>query len=251
MIELISLQAGYPGRAVLQNLSLTIREGEVLALIGPNGSGKTTLLRTVLGLQPRLGGAVLVDGEETRNWTPRRLAQSMSYLAQNRSVPNITAGRMVLHGRFPYLGYPRRYRPEDWKAARAALEQVGAADLADRSMNQLSGGQRQKVYLAMVLAQDTKAVFLDEPTTYLDVAHQMEVTNTARWLAGQGKAVVMVLHDLSLALRRADRVAVLDEGELVCVGTPDEVFSSGELDRVFRIRIRRMQTDSGWHYYYE
>ena len=130
MIELMHLQAGYAGQNVIKDLSLTIQDGEVLALIGPNGSGKTTLLRTVLGLQSQLGGEIRVNGEDTKSWTPRKMAQHMSYLAQSRNVPNITAGRMVLHGRFPYLGYPRRYRPEDREVARKALEQMGGADLA-------------------------------------------------------------------------------------------------------------------------
>ena len=156
---------------------------------------------------------------------------------------------MVLHGRFPYLGYPRRYRAEDYEAARKALEWAGAADLSDRPVQELSGGQRQKVYLAMALAQDTETIFMDEPTTYLDVRHQLEVMAVSRRLADMGRAVVLVLHDLSLALREADRLAVLANGSLRQVGTPEEVFNGGELDRVFGVAVRRVRTESGWLYY--
>lgn len=250
MIELRDLTVGYGGDPVLSHVELTFRPGEVTVLIGPNGCGKTTLIRTALGLHPAMGGQVLVDGTPMGELLPRELAQKAAYLAQSRNVPNITAGRMVLHGRFPYLSYPRRYRPEDKMAAKAALERVGAADLAGRLMPQLSGGQRQKVYLAMALAQDTKTIFLDEPTTFLDAKHQLEVMNTARWLAEQGKAAVLVLHDLCLAMRGADRLALLSEGRLCCCGTPEEVFSSGAIRKAFGVELRRTRTEAGWRYYY-
>lgn len=251
MIELTNLRAGYPGRTVLEDVTLSSPPGQVLALVGPNGSGKSTLLRTALGLIPKLGGEIRVDGDKLEDLSPRQLAQRAAYLAQSRPVPNITAGRMVLHGRFPYLSYPRRYRPEDHAMAQKALEQADALDLAQRSMPQLSGGQRQKVYLAMALAQDTGTVLLDEPTTYLDVGHQQEVMVTAQLLASEGKAVVAVLHDLCLAMRFAHRLAVLDGGRLQGVGTPEELYQSGILDQVFSITLRRVETEDGWRYYYQ
>ena len=251
MIELTNLRAGYPGRTVLEDITLSFPPGQVLALVGPNGSGKSTLLRTALGLIPKLWGEIRVDGDKLEDLSPRQLAQRAAYLAQSRPVPNITAGRMVLHGRFPYLSYPRRYRPEDHAIAQKALEQADALDLARRPMPQLSGGQRQKVYLAMALAQDTGTVLLDEPTTYLDVGHQQEVMVTARLLASEGKAVVAVLHDLCLAMRFAHRLAVLDGGRLQGVGTPEELYQSGILDQVFSITLRRVETEDGWRYYYQ
>ncbi|MCI6569427.1 MAG: ABC transporter ATP-binding protein [Dysosmobacter sp.] len=250
MIELRNLTVGYPGRAVLSGVDLEFRPGEVLVLVGPNGCGKSTLLKTVPGLLPKLGGDILVDGAPAETLTRRQLAHKIAYLAQSRNVPSITARRMVLHGRFPYLGYPRKYRPEDYAAAEQALRAVDALDLAGQDIQTLSGGQRQRVYLAMALAQDTETILMDEPTTYLDVRHQLEVMETARRLAGQGRAVVLVLHDLCLALRTADRVAVLWDGALRQTGTPEEIFSGGVLDRAFGIRLCRMETSGGWQYYY-
>ena len=251
MIELQKLCAGYPGRTVLEDITLSFSPGRVLILLGPNGSGKSTLLRTVLGLLPKTGGSILLDGAPLESLSARQVAQKAAYLAQSRTVPNITAHRMVLHGRFPYLSFPRHYRPEDYEAARQALSWADAADVADRPMQELSGGQRQKIYLAMALAQDTETVLMDEPTTYLDILHQLDVMDVARRLAGQGKAVVLVLHDLCLAMRAADEIAVLSEGRLAALGTPEAVYRSGILDKVFSIRLGRVETGTGFYYYCE
>ena len=249
MIELHDLTVGYGEKTVLRDVSLDFPAGQVTVLLGPNGCGKSTLMKAALGLLPRQGGEVLYDGVSLEHLTTRQVARKAAYLPQSREIPSITARRMVLHGRFPYLGYPRRYRAEDYEAAANALEWAGAAELADRPMQELSGGQRQKVYLAMALAQNTETVFMDEPTTYLDVRHQLEVMSVSRRLADMGRAVVLVLHDLSLALREADRVAVLADGKLCQVGTPEEIFTGGELDRAFGVTVRRIQTENGWLYY--
>lgn len=249
MLELRNLSAGYPGRDVLRKIDLKFTPGRVTVLLGPNGCGKSTLLRAACGLLPTSGGEVLLDGLPLAEYRPQQAARRVAYLPQSRSVPNITARRMVLHGRFPYLSYPRRYRQEDYKAADRALEQVDALEAANRSVAELSGGQRQKVYLAMALAQDTETILMDEPTTYLDIRHQMEVMALARTLAQQGKAVVLVLHDLCLAMETADEVAVLWEGELQQVGTPEEIFESGVLNRVMGIALSRTRTEEGWRYF--
>ena len=206
--------------------------------------------QTPLGLIPLAGGQVVIDGVDAATLTPRQRAQKAAYLPQTRPVPNITALRMVLHGRFPHLTYPRRFRQEDYAAAMAALEQADAACLARRSMPELSGGQRQRVYLAMALAQDAPTLFLDEPTAFLDVSHQLEVGRLAGQLARQGKAVVLVLHDLPLALSTADRLAVLKGGRLLAVDGPEALCADGILNSVFGIELGRVMTDRGWRYYY-
>ena len=192
-----------------------------------------------------------MDGIGLESLSPKGIARKMTYLAQFRAVPNITAQRMVLHGRFPHLSYPRRYRPEDYERVRQAMEQAGVTDLAHRVLPQLSGGQRQRVYLAMALAQDTSYVFFDEPTIYLDVERQLEVMETAHLLARQGKAVVLVIHDLCLALRTAHKVVVLDGGRVRFVGPPDELYDSGIVEEVFSVPVRRVDTPNGSRYYYE
>ena len=251
MIQLEHISAGYGGPLVVQDVSLELNPGEVLALLGPNGCGKSTLLRVIAGLQAPAGGQVLVDGTPAQRLTRRQLAQTVTYLPQSRTVPNITAYRMVLHGRFPYLSYPRRYRPEDHAAARRALKQADAWDLAQLPVQSLSGGQRQKVYLAMALAQNTQTILMDEPTTYLDIRHQLDLMGFSRSLAEQGRAVVLVLHDLCLALRFAHRGAVMEDGRLLQTGTPEELFASGILTQTFHTRLARVETGEGWRYYYD
>lgn len=250
MIELQDLSAGYGGREVIHGVSLAFAPGRVLALLGPNGCGKSTLLRTALGLNPKSGGQVLMDGVPLETLSPRERALKAAYLSQTRSTPNITAYKMVLHGRFPHLSYPRRYTRRDYEAADRALCWADAADVARRPMGELSGGQRQKVYLAMALAQEAPTLLMDEPTTFLDVGHQLEVMAAARRLAEEGRAVVLVLHDLPLALRGADDVALLSEGRLAAYGTVEEVYASGKIDQVFGVALRRVETESGWQYYY-
>ena len=250
MIQLRDLSAGYGGRDVVRGVTLDFPPGRVLALLGPNGCGKSTLLRAALGLLPRSGGQVLLDGAPLESLSPRRRALMAAYLPQSRPTPTITAYKMVLHGRFPHLSYPRRCRGEDYEAADRALRWADAADVAPRPMGELSGGQRQKVYLAMALAQQAPTLLMDEPTTFLDVGHQLEVMAAARRLAQEGRAVVMAVHDLPLAMRGADDIALLDGGRLAAWGTAEEVYASGALDRAFGVALRRVATQSGWQYYY-
>ena len=249
MIEARNLTLGYPGKQVLTGLNLTIPRGKITVIAGPNGCGKSTLLKAICGMLPIQEGELLLDGSSVRSFTPNALARKVACLAQNRRVPDITAERLVLHGRFPYLSYPRRYRESDFQAAHAAMERMGVTDLAHTLLADLSGGQRQKVYIAMALAQDTPWVLLDEPTAYLDVSHQLQMMDHARFLCSQGKSVVMVLHDLPLALKGADHMLLMDQGKLAAAGTGEEVFASGKLEEVFGVRLGRVQTESGWQYF--
>lgn len=250
MLELQGVSAGYRGVPVVGGVSLRFVPGRVLAVIGPNGCGKSTLLRTALGLQPRLGGRILLDGQDLDALSPRQIAQKAAFMAQSRGVPGITAGRLVLHGRFPYLSYPRHYRKRDHEAARRAMEWAGVSELAERPLKELSGGQRQRVYLAMALAQETETILMDEPTAFLDVRHQLEVMALARRLADGGKAVVMVLHDLCLALRWADRMALLYGGGLLDYGRPEALYERGRLEEAFGVSLGRVRTEQGMQYYY-
>ena len=249
MIELKNVSAGYPGKPVLHNLSLSIAPGAVTVIAGPNGCGKSTLLKALVRLNPHNGGEIRIGGAPIETFSPNALARKLAYLPQNRSVPDITVRRMVLHGRFPYLSYPRRYRPQDHAAVDGALNKLGLSDLADTPMAKLSGGMQQKVYIAMALAQDTPAILMDEPTAFLDIAHRLQLMDLARQLAREGKAVVLVLHDLPLALRYADRIAVLCDGRLLDEGTPEEVFARGTLEEAFCVKLHRTADQDGWHYY--
>ena len=239
MLKLEGICAGYGKEPVLTDISLNFPAGTVTAILGPNGSGKSTLLKAAAGLLPISGGRVL--GDEDR-------AKSIAYLPQSRSVPEMTAEQLVLHGRFPWLSWPRRYRREDLDIARGAMDRLGIAGCAGRMLGELSGGTRQKCWLAMALAQEAQTLLLDEPTSYLDIGCQLELMELCRELASEGRAVAAVLHDLPLALGCADRVAVLEHGRLVALGTPEEVRGSGILDRVFGVRVLRIDTPAGTQY---
>lgn len=249
MLEIRGLYSGYGKEPVLKNVSLTAKAGEITVLLGPNGCGKSTLLKTVCGILPLHAGQILLDGTELTSLDARTLAQRISYLPQSRQLSDISVEQLVLHGRFPYLHYPRRYRQEDRAIARAAMETMELLPLAERLLCSLSGGERQRAYIAMALAQDTATVLLDEPTTYLDISAQLQLMVQVRQLAAMGKHVLMVMHDLPMALQWADHVALLQEGQLVAAAPPEALFESGAADRVFGIRLRRSLTEQGWQYY--
>ena len=249
MLEIRDLHAGYEGKTVLQDISLSIPKGAVTVIVGPNGCGKSTLLKALAGILPASGSAAL-DGRELLELDRKELARTVAFLPQNRPTPEISVQNLVLHGRFPYLSYPRRYRKEDYRAAETALERMGVAELSARMISTLSGGQRQKVYIAMALAQDTPVVLMDEPNTFLDIAHQLQLMEQAKALAEVGKTVVLVLHDLPLALTFADRLAVLQNGRSLYQGSAEEVFLSESLNVAFGVKIQRILTSEGWKYYY-
>ena len=249
MIEFRKVCAGYDRQTVLRDVDLTIPAGQVTAILGPNGSGKSTLLKAVVGLSELSGGEILLDGVPKSRYSTTEAARKVAYLPQSRRIPDISVKRLVLHGRFPHLGFPRKYRKEDDEIAMAALEKVGIADLADAPMARLSGGTRQKAYIAMALAQDTPAILLDEPTTYLDISHQLQVMELCRELAGSGKAVGVVLHDLDLAMQYADRLALFQRGTLAGCGTPEALFACGKLEQVFDVGICQVPTPGGLRYF--
>lgn len=250
MLEIRNFSAGYGKNHVISQINSQFSPGTVTVLLGPNGCGKSTLLKALCGILPGRGD-VLWDGASLLALPQRQRAKVISYLAQSRPVPDITALRLVLHGRFPYLTFPRRYRQEDLEAARAAMAQMGIADLADIPLSQLSGGQRQKVYIAMVLAQDTPVVLLDEPTSFLDISTQLQTMDQARLLAEQGKTVLVVLHDISRAMACGQQILVMNRGQILATGTPEEIFANGALEQAFAIRLCRFWADSRWHYYCE
>ncbi len=249
MIQLKNVCAGYQRKTIIKNVSLDFLPGQVLVLLGPNGSGKSTLLKVALGLIEASSGEILYDKVEIKKLKRKEIAKKAAFLTQSRNISSIQAFRMVLHGRFPYLSYPRHYNKKDYEIARQAMEDTGCLEYENRNVSELSGGQRQSVYLAMALAQDTETIFMDEPTTYLDVQRQMQIMEIARDLAKRGKAVVLVLHDLTLALRVADKVAVFSEGELLCCDTPDGVYEGGVLERVFGVEVHGVETVHGRQYY--
>ncbi len=250
ILSLEGVSGGYGGRPVVEGVTLELRRGEVTVLLGPNGCGKSTLLRLCARLMDPMAGTILLDGKELSSIPRRELARLVSMLPQGRPTSNIPVYSLVSHGRFPYLGYPRRMSPADRQAVERAMEEAGVTEYRDRLVSELSGGQRQKVYLAMALAQDTPLVLLDEPTTYLDLNHQLELLELLRSLAEKGKAVAAVLHDLPQALEWAHQAAVMEKGRLVDFGPPAAVLDRGTLDRVFGLHSSRVQVEGKERYFF-
>lgn len=237
MLELRDLCCGYRGAPILQNVSLEFPEGSITTLVGINGCGKSTLLKTAAGLLPPLSGQLLLDGRPISSFAPREFARRVAVLPQSREVPAITVEAFVAHGRFPWLGLMRKPGEKDRALCEAALEAAGIAALRHRELRTLSGGERQKAYLAMTIAQDTDYIFLDEPTTYLDIARQFEFLELVQTLHARGKTIVMVLHDLAQALQYSERVAVFSNGALIDCAAPEQIAASGVLEQAFSVKL--------------
>nr|WP_202893882.1 ABC transporter ATP-binding protein [Kribbella italica] len=223
---------------VVAGLSLEIPAGRMTAVVGPNGSGKSTLLRGMSRLLKPSSGRVLLDGKDIHELPARELARQLGVLPQGPVTPEgITAVELVSRGRHPHRGLFARLTPEDQQAIEDALDAVELAELRDRPVDQLSGGQRQRVWIAMVLAQGTQHLLLDEPTTYLDLAHAVDVMNVVHAAAHtSGRTVVTVLHDLTLAAQYADHLVVMGEGRIAAQGRPVDILSERLLADVFGLR---------------
>lgn len=236
MIEFRDVSVAYAGRKnVLSGVSFSAAMGSVTCLIGPNGSGKTTLFRAAARQLPLSTGDILLAGRPIAGFGRKEYARTAAFLPQSRNLPAIRVRALVSHGRFPYLGPSRQLRREDRELVTQAMEKAGAIDWAGRDLRELSGGERQRVYLAMALAQDTPVIFLDEPTTYLDLRGQFDFLELIRGLAGQGKTIVMVLHDLAQALRYSDQVVLLSGGTLRFSGAPRALYESGLIEEIFGV----------------
>lgn len=251
MIELSNLYAGYPGREVLHGVSLTLRDRKITSLIGPNGCGKTTLLRAACGLLPVTAGSVRFHGKALGDYKRREFARLVSVLPQVRDMPAIRVGSFVAHGRYPHLAFGRELTARDREAVERALEETGTQRLRDKELSELSGGERQRVYLAMTLAQDTEILFLDEPTTYLDIGQKYEMMELVKRVQAMGKTVVMVLHDLPLAFSYSDDVAVMRDGSLLAFGPADEVFDSGVPAQAFGVASRKVEVGGRTEYFFQ
>lgn len=248
MIDLKKVTAGYPSKTVLSEISLSVPKGTLISVIGKNGSGKSTLLKTVIGIINAKSGEMLVDGES--ELSRQSMAKKVSYLAQGKSVSDMTVEQLVLHGRFPHLSYPRRYSKKDREISNAALRQMGIADIAGTPLSALSGGMRQKAYIAMALAQDTDYILLDEPTTYLDISNQVELMKILRSLADQGKGIVAVMHDLPLAFGFSDSIAVIKDAKIAVFDTPQKICDSGIVQEIFGIDLQYSPAEKSYHYKY-
>ncbi|MDV9197548.1 ABC transporter ATP-binding protein [Streptomyces sp. Wh19] len=228
---------GYGGRTVIDDLDVVIPPGVITTIIGPNGCGKSTLLRTLTRLLKPSSGTVVLDGEDIGSLRTRDVAKKLGLLPQAPVAPEgLTVADLVTRGRHPHQSWLRQWSSDDAGVVERALAMTGVSELADRPVDSLSGGQRQRVWISMTLAQGTDLLLLDEPTTYLDLAHAIDVLDLVDDLHESGCTVVMVLHDLNLATRYSDNLIVMRAGSILAQGHPRDVITAELLHEAFGLR---------------
>lgn len=235
-----NLSLSYDDRTVVQDLDVDLPTGKVTVIVGANASGKSTVLRGLARLLKPAAGAVILDGKDIHSLSTRAVARILGLLPQTPVAPDgITVADLVGRGRYPHQGWFRQWTEQDDDAVASALKDTDTLELADRSLDELSGGQRQRVWVAMALAQRTDILLLDEPTTFLDVAHQIEVLDLVTDLNRRtGTTVVMVLHDLNLAARYADHLIAMKAGRIAAAGGPADVVTETTVEHVFGLPVR-------------
>ncbi|SFN16279.1 ABC transporter ATP-binding protein [Actinomadura madurae] len=230
------LTLAYDKRIITEDLDVAVPEGSFTVIVGPNACGKSTLLRALARILRPSAGTVVLDGRPIADWPAKKLARTLGLLPQSSIAPEgITVADLVARGRYPHQSLLRQWSREDERVVAESMDATGVGDLADRPVDELSGGQRQRVWIAMALAQQTPLLLLDEPTTYLDIAHQIEVLDLCARLHEEGRTVVAVLHDLNHAARYATHMIAMRDGGIVAEGEPAAVVTSELVERVFRL----------------
>ncbi len=239
------LTAGYENNTIFENLNASIEYGKITTIIGPNGCGKSTLLKTIGRILKKEHGHVYLQDQDMQKLSTKDIAKRLAILAQSPSAPpQLKVGELISYGRYPHRKNVNRLTPEDHKMIDWAMEVTQTAEFADRELSQLSGGQRQRVWLAMALAQKTDILLLDEPTTYLDMAHQIEVLKIVQKINKEhGCTIVMVLHEINQAARFSDTILAMKSGEVLANGKPKEIMTAAYLEKIFNIQAKIIDDD--------
>lgn len=231
------IQAGYGQKNILQSVNIHIPENKISVILGSNGSGKSTMLKTFCRLMTPTAGLITLDGTPLSQIKSKDIAKSIGLLPQTSIAPEgIKVAELVSRGRYPHRQFMTGLNTDDYKAIEEAMEAMKITELADRSIDELSGGQRQRVFIALALAQETDILFLDEPTTYLDIAYQIEILDLLKELnKKRGTTIVMVLHDINLSTKYADYLFAMKDGALIKQGTPSEIITEDTIRKIYGI----------------
>lgn len=252
MLEFSHVSVSCGRTPILEDISVSFPAGQITTLIGPNGCGKTTLLQCLNGVSKVTAGSIRLNGKDYLKLPPKERARELAFLPQVRTIiPTLPTKTLVEHGRFPHLGFSRKKSKKDVEIVERAMAFTHVTEYADCYVDTLSGGIRQRVFFAMVLAQDCDYIVLDEPTTYLDISGQREFLEMVCTLKEQGKTVILILHDISQALRISDRMLVMNDRKIAAVGTPEECLASHVIEDVFRTQIRTFTDGEGTYYFFE
>lgn len=239
VIAVNDLSAGYQNKSILNNVSFSVKRGEMIGIIGPNGAGKSTLLKTIRGLLPKQKGSIVLFETDIDALSERDFARNVAYLQQHVDVSfGYTGKELVMAGRYPYLEWWQGESADDETIVRQCMEYTGVWDLADTSVEQVSGGQKQRILLAKVLAQKTPILFLDEPTTGLDIVYQEEIFRFCETLCKARKTVIMVAHELNLAAKFCNRLLLVANGGILADGSPEEVLDAGHLSIAYNVPVK-------------
>lgn len=249
MIELRSVTIGYDGKTVVRVDELSLSENRITVIVGKNGCGKSTLLRAIAGLLP-YKGIIVSNGVEVADLSCRVRAQQISFLPQHLTSPDMRVETLVCHGRFSRMGFSKVLGRKDREAVTTAMEAADVDQLRHKMVSGLSGGERQRAYLAMTIAQEAPMMLLDEPDTYMDIAHRRSLAQILGKLKEQGKGIIMTSHDLPFAFLVADQICVMKSGQVTAVGVPDEIASKKELlRRAMGVGMKKVE-EAGFLYPY-
>lgn len=243
MIEIKNLKSSYAGTIVLEIESLDFKEGEVTAVVGLNGSGKSTLLKSIVGITTHQG-CIMIDEKNAAELSHKKRASFISYLPQTSPVANMDIFTLACHGRFPYLGFSKILGKQDLELVEKALRLTDLWELREKNLSEVSGGERQRAYLAMVIAQNTKYILLDEPATYMDIKHQLEIMHILKQLAAEGRGIIFSSHDLPQSFSVSDKVCLLKEGQLVAEGKPENLTAdTRQMKEVMGLALKQNNED--------
>lgn len=252
MLKYSHVSIAYQNKPIVKGFDAEFDKGKITAIIGPNGSGKTTLLQALNKSAKLVEGEITANGKNIMSMPPKERAKRIAYLPQMREhIPSLPVRMMVEHGRFPYMGFGRLAREEDRRIIERAMRQTCVLEYENCNLDTLSGGIRQRVFLAMILAQDSEIVALDEPTTFLDMKAQAEFLSMIRELKELGKTVIVVLHDLHQAISISDEILVMQGGQLIFKGIPEKCMESGVVESVFGVTSYAIEVDKKTKYFFE